>query len=597
MGARIENYALIGDCETAALVDNRGSIDWLCWPDFSSEACFAALLGTAENGYWRICPADGEWITTRRYRDHTLILETTFSHADGVVKLIDFMPVRERFSDVVRIVEGIEGTVPMQMELRLRFDYGRTVPWVTRIADGVRAVAGPNLAVLHSSVAVRGENLTTCAGFTVSAGERTWFTLTYGRSFEDDPAPIDAEQALIDTENFWMPWADTLSYQGKYRGIVERSLILLKAMTFRPTGGIVASITTSLPEEMGGARNWDYRYCWLRDTTFTLLSLTNAGYVREAAAWQDWLLRALAGSPDQVQIMYGLKGERQLIEWEVDWLGGYENSRPVRVGNAAARQLQLDIYGEMLDCFYHAQKSMNVHGEDDFRVLALLLRHLEEIWQEPDEGIWEMRGGPKQFTYSKMMAWVAFDRAVRLAEQFGFRAPLDRWRELRDAIHAQVCEKGFDPRRNCFVQSYGSEELDASLLLMPQVGFLPGSDPRVKATVEAIERELMVDGLVLRYNTARVSDGLPPGEGVFIACSFWMVSSLIAIGRIGDARALFERLISLRNDLGLLSEEYDPKRKRLVGNFPQAFSHIALVNAAFDLEKGRQNRDCAPGAE
>ncbi len=597
MAARIEDYALIGDSETAALVDNCGSIDWLCWPNFSSEACFAALLGTGENGYWRIRPADGAWTTARRYSDHTLILETTFQHPGGVVKLIDFMPIRERFSDVVRIVEGIEGTVPMQMELRLRFDYGRTVPWVTRISDGVRAIAGPNLAVLHSSVEVRGENLTTVADFKVSQGGRYWFTLTYGFSHEDDPARIDAEQALKDTEDFWIPWAGQLNYQGKYRDIVERSLIILKAMTFRPTGGVVAAMTTSLPESIGGVRNWDYRYCWLRDTTFTLLALTNGGYYREATAWQDWLLRALAGSPDQVQIMYGLKGERQLVEWEVGWLSGYENSSPVRIGNAAANQVQLDIYGEMLDCFFHAQESMNVHGEDDFRVLALLLEHLEKIWQEPDEGIWETRGGARHFTYSKMMAWVAFDRAVRLAEQLGFRAPLDRWRQLRDTIHAQVCEKGFSTRRNSFVQSYDSDELDASLLLMPQVGFLPGSDPRVKSTVEAIERELMLDGLVLRYNTSRVSDGLPPGEGVFIACSFWMVSSLKAIGRMDDACALFERLLTLCNEVGLLSEEYDTHRKRLVGNFPQAFSHIALVNAAFDLEDGAHKRCRAEGCE
>ena len=595
MAARIEDYALIGDCETAALVDNCGSIDWLCWPHFSSEACFAALLGTEEHGYWRIRPADGEWTTTRRYRDHTLILETTFKHAEGVVKLIDFMPIRERFSDVVRIVEGIEGSVPMQMELRLRFDYGRTVPWVTRVSDGVRAIAGPNLAVLHTSVTVRGENLTTLANFTVNKGERHWFTLTYGTSYEDDPVRIDAEQALRDTENFWVPWAGQLKYEGKYRDIVERSLIALKAMTFRPTGGVVAAMTTSLPEAVGGVRNWDYRFCWLRDTTFTLLALTNGGYYKEATAWQDWLLRALAGSPDQVQIMYGVKGERQLLEWEIAWLPGYENSAPVRIGNAASNQVQLDIYGEMLDCFFHAQESMNVHGEDEFRVLALLLKHLEEIWQDPDEGIWETRGGPQQFTYSKMMAWVAFDRGVRLAEKFGFKAPLDCWRQLRDTIHAQVCEKGFNARRNTFVQSYGSDQLDASLLLMPQVGFLPGSDPRVKATVEAIERELMSDGLVLRYDTSRVNDGLPPGEGVFLACSFWMVSSLKAIGRIDDARALFERLLPLCNDLGLLSEEYDTKLKRLVGNFPQAFSHIALVNAAFDLEGGAGKRDRACG--
>jgi GH15 family glucan-1,4-alpha-glucosidase len=494
------------------------------------------------------------------------------------------MPIRERYSDVVRIVEGLDGSVPMHMELRLRFDYGRTVPWVTHVSDGVRAVAGPNLTLLHSSLPVHGENLTTIADFTVGAGQREWFTLTYGLSYEDEPAPIDAEQALKDTENFWIPWANQLSYEGKYREFVERSLIALKAMTFRPTGGIVAAVTTSLPESIGSVRNWDYRYCWLRDTTFTLLALANGGYYKEAASWQDWLLRALAGSPDQIQIMYGIKGERQLAEWEIDWLPGYENSRPVRVGNAAAAQVQLDIYGEMLDCFFHAQRSMNAHGEDDFRILALLLEHLEKIWQDPDEGIWETRGGPQQFTYSKMMAWVAFDRAVKLAEQLGFKAPLDRWRKVRDTIHAEVCKKGFSSQRNSFVQSYGSNELDAALLLMPQLGFLPGSDPRVKSTVEAIERELMSDGLVLRYNTSRVKDGLPPGEGVFLACSFWMVGSLKAIGRDSDARSLFERLISLCNDVGLLSEEYDTNRKRLVGNFPQAFSHIALINAAFALE-------------
>jgi GH15 family glucan-1,4-alpha-glucosidase len=595
MPARIEDYALIGDCETAALVDTRGSIDWLCWPDFASEACFAALLGSEENGFWSIRPPDGEWKTTRRYRDHTLILETTFEHADGVVKLIDFMPIRERFSDVVRIVEGIAGKVPLQMELKLRFDYGRTVPWVTRIEDGVRAVAGPNLAILHSSVPVHGENLTTVSEFTVSKGERAWFTLTHGQSYEQDPDTINAEQALTDAQNFWVSWSGRLNYQGKYRDVVERSLITLKAMTFRPTGGVVASVTSSLPEAIGGVRNWDYRYCWLRDTTFTLLALTNGGYYEEATAWQDWLLRALAGSPEQIQIMYGLKGERQLGEWEVDWLPGYENSKPVRVGNAASNQVQLDIYGEMLDCFFHAQQTMGEHGEGEFRVLVLLLEHLETIWQEPDEGIWETRGGARQFTYSKMMAWVAFDRAVRLAEQLNCEAPLGRWRQVRDAIHAQVCEKGFNRKRNCFVRSFDSDELDASLLLMPQVGFLPGSDARVKATIEAIERELMSDDLVLRYDTSRVNDGLPPGEGVFLACSFWMVSSLKAIGRIEDARALFERLLTLCNDLGLLSEQYDTKRRRLVGNFPQAFSHIALVNAAFDLEDGPGRRERAAG--
>ena len=584
MAGKIEDYALIGDCESAALVNRNGSIDWLCWPDFSSEACFAALLGTEENGCWKISPCEGEWKTSRRYREHTLILETTLGNDQGSIRLIDFMPIREKFSDVVRFVEGVRGSVDVRMELALRFDYGRTVPWVTGIEDGVRAVAGPNLTVLHSSVPVHGENLKTVADFTVSEGDRFWFTLTYGPSHVPDPDPIDAEQALKDTEGFWLDWSGRLQYEGQYRDVVERSLMTLKAMTFRPTGGVVAAMTTSLPEHIGGVRNWDYRFCWLRDTTFTLLALSNGGYFDEAEAWQDWLLRALAGSPEQVQIMYGLKGERQLVEWEVDWLPGYENSRPVRVGNAAAGQVQLDIYGEVLDSFYHAQHAMSCHSERDFRILVLLLEHLETIWQEPDEGIWETRGGARQFTYSKMMAWVAFDRAVLLAEHLNYEGPIEKWKSIRDAIHHQICDRAFNRKKNAFVQSYDSEELDAGMLLMPVVGFLPGSDSRVKGTVEAIERELMPGGLVLRYDTSKVNDGLPPGEGVFLACSFWMVSSLKAIGRMDDARTLFERLLTLCNDLGLLSEEYDLTRKRLVGNFPQAFSHIALVNAAFDLE-------------
>ena len=586
MPARIEDYALIGDCETAALVDRNGSIDWLCWPDFSSEACFASLLGTEDNGYWKIAPCDCEWKTSRRYREHTLILETTFECSQGVVRLVDFMPVRGKFSDVVRFVEGVHGRVDMRMELALRFDYGRAVPWVTRTEDGIRAVAGPNLAVMHASIPVHGEDLKTVADFTVGQGDRVWFTLTYGESYLPDPEPIDPEQALKDTEEFWCEWSGRLQCDSKYRDAVERSLIALKALTFRPSGGVVAAVTTSLPEALGGVRNWDYRYCWLRDTTFTLLALTNAGYFDEAEAWQDWLFRALAGSPEQVQIMYGIKGERQLIEWEVDWLPGYENSRPVRVGNGAAGQLQIDIYGEVLDCFYHAQQVMSRHSERDFRVLVLLLEHLENVWQDADEGIWETRGGPQQFTYSKMMAWVAFDRAVLLAQQLNYAGPIEKWKSLRDTIHTQICERAFNQEKNSFVQAYDSEELDASVLLMPLVGFLPGSDARVKGTVEAVERELMRDGLVLRYDTSKVEDGLPPGEGVFLACSFWMVGSLKAIGRFEDAQALFERLLTLCNDLGLLSEEYDTGRKRLVGNFPQAFSHIALVNAAFDLESG-----------
>jgi GH15 family glucan-1,4-alpha-glucosidase len=590
MAARIEDYALLGDMETAALVDRSGSIDWLCWPDFSSEACFASLLGTRENGYWKIAPRGKTWTTTRRYREHTLILETTFEDAGGAVRLIDFMPPRGVHSDVVRIVEGVRGTMKVRMELALRFDYGRTVPWVTAIKDGVRAVAGSNLAILHASVPVHGENLKTVADFEVREGKRVGFTLTHGRSYEPDPKQISYLRALHDTERIWKRWTSRFRLKSKHRDAVERSLITLKALTFRPTGGIVAAVTTSLPESIGGVRNWDYRYCWLRDTTFTLLALANAGYFDEAEAWQDWLLRALAGSPDQVQIMYGLRGERQLEEWEAEWLPGYENSRPVRIGNAAARQIQLDIYGEMLDSFFHAQQSMRRHNENDFRALVLLLEHLEQIWKEPDQGIWEMRGRPKHFTYSKMMAWVAFDRAVRLAEMLDYDAPVERWKTLRDTIHAEICARGYDKKKKCFVQAYGSDQLDASLLLMPVVGFLPGTDRRVKATVRAIERELMPDGLVRRYNTSKVRDGLPAGEGVFLACSFWMVSSLKAVGRSRDARKLFAKLLPLRNDLGLLSEEYDVGRKRLVGNFPQAFSHIALVNAAFDLDGEKKTR-------
>jgi len=583
MASKIEDYALIGDCETAALVDRNGSIDWLCWPDFSSSACFAALLGTEEHGFWKIRPNGAGWTSKRQYREATLILETTFENGEGAVRLIDFMPVRGRNSDVVRIVEGVRGTVDLHMEMALRFDYGRTVPWVRAIEDGFRAVAGPGQVLLHSSVPVHGEGLKSVADFMISEGERAWFTLTYGDSTKRQPSRIDAEQALKETEAFWTSWIAQMRYDGEYGEAVKRSLIALKAMTFRPSGGVVAAPTTSLPEQMGGTRNWDYRYCWLRDTTFTLLAMTHAGYFEEATAWQDWLLRAVAGSPDQVQIMYGLKGERELVEWEASWLPGYENSRPVRVGNAAAEQVQLDIYGEMLDTFYHALEKMGRHTEEDFRVLLQLLDHLEQIWQEPDAGIWEVRGGKRQFTYSKVMAWVAFDRAIPIAEKLRCDAPLERWAKLRDEIHEQICRLGFDPKKNSFVQYYGGTELDASLLQMPLVGFLPATDARVKGTIEAVERELMRDGFVMRYETEKAEDGLPPGEGAFLACSFWMVSCLKAIGRAHDARALFERLLTLRNDVGLLAEEYDGTGKRLVGNFPQAFSHIALVNAAFDL--------------
>ena len=543
-----------------------------------------------DNGYWQIAPRAGDWTTTRRYRKGSLTLETTFEQEDGVIRLTDFMPIHGKHSDVVRIVEGVTGSLRVRMELALRFDYGRTVPWVTRIDDGMRAIAGPNLAILHTSVPVHGEGLTTVAEFNLNQGERAWFTLTYGSSYRPDTKPIDPDKALEDTQRYWERWTARMKYEGKYRDAVERSLITLKALTYRPTGGIVAAATTSLPEFIGGKRNWDYRYCWLRDSTFTLLALTNGGYFKEAAAWQDWLLRALAGSPDQMQIMYGLRGERDLIEWQIDWLRGYENSKPVRIGNAANRQIQLDIYGEMLDSFFHAQGSMRRHTEDDFRVLVLLLKNLEKIWQQPDDGIWEPRGGLQQFTYSKMMAWVAFDRAVILAEQLKYEAPVERWKGIRSAIHEEICRNSFNKEKNSFMRAYGSQQLDAALLLMPVVGFLPGNDPRTIGTVEAIQRELTSDGLVLRYDTATAQDGLPPGEGVFLACSFWMVSSLKAIGRPEEARVLFERLLGLRNDLGLLSEEYDVENGRLVGNFPQAFSHIALVNAAYDLEDRVKSR-------
>jgi len=593
MASRIEDYGLIGDCETAALVNLHGSIDWLCWPDFSSPACFAAMLGTEENGTWRICPEGEAWQASRKYREHTLILETTFECEQGAVRLIDFMPVRENNSDVVRIAEGIRGKVNLTMSLALRFDYGRTVPWVTATEDGIRAVAGPGVAVLHASVPVRGEELKTVAEFAVEKDEQVWFTLTYGDSFKHDPEPIDAKQALEDTEEFWTKWVGQMSYEGEYREAVERSLITLKAMTFRPSGGVVAAPTTSLPEQLGGSRNWDYRYCWLRDTTFTLLAMTTAGYFEEACQWQDWLLRAIAGSPDQVQIMYGLKGERSLTEWEAGWLEGYEKSQPVRIGNAASTQVQLDIYGEMLDTFFHALKGLGKHTEEDFRALSLLLDHLEKVWKDPDEGIWETRGGKQQFTYSKVMAWVAFDRAVLIAERLGTDSPVEKWKEVRDALHEQICRMGFDKQKNSFTQHYGSDELDASVLLMPLVGFLPATDARIVGTIEAIRRELVRDGFVMRYETNSVEDGLPPGEGAFLACSFWLVSCLKAIGREVEARELFDQLLELRNDLGLLSEEYDVTQKRLVGNFPQAFSHIALVNTAFDLEGKNGSRQRA----
>jgi len=581
---RIEDYALIGDCETAALVGRNGSIDWLCWPRFDSPACFAAVLGRPEHGRWLLQPAAEVTGTSRDYRGHSLILETSFQTRDGAVTLIDFMPPRGRNSDVVRLVRGDAGRVRMTMELILRFDYGSIIPWVSRLEDGTwRAIAGPDMVVLHTPVEVRGKDLTTVAEFEVAAGQTIPFALTYGASHKRPPQPIDTAASLRGTEAFWKDWAARACGDGEWCDAVKRSLMVLKALTYAPTGGIVAAPTTSLPEQLGGARNWDYRYCWLRDATLTLLALMNAGYHEEARAWRDWLLRAGAGSPQQLQIMYGLAGERQLPEWEVPWLPGHEQSRPVRIGNAAHGQLQLDVFGEVIDALHQARRGGIAPDTSEWPFEKALLEHVAGTWTEPDHGIWEVRGPRQHFTFSKVMAWVAFDRAVKSAELFGLEGPVDRWRTIQREIHAEVCERGFNRTRGCFVQAYGSTQLDASLLLLPTTGFLPASDPRVTATIEAVERELLRDGFVMRYDTGKADDGLQAGEGVFLACSFWLADAYVLLGRIDEARALFERLLSLRNDLGLLSEEYDTRLRRQVGNFPQAFSHVALVNTAHNL--------------
>ena len=593
MPSKIEDYALIGDCETAALVSNQGSIDWLCWPSFSSPACMAALLGDEENGHWCIAPSQAAR-SSRKYRDGTLIVETTFENDEGSVLLIDFMPIRGKYSDLVRIVRGVRGKVHICMELVLRFDYGRSVPWVTRLEDGtLRAISGPDMVVLRTEAPLRGENMKTVSEFTLSEGQSMSFSLTYAPSYGELPKPIHPERELKLTTDFWTDWSSKITakksehgYRGDYTEAVRRSLITLKALTYAPTGGIVAAPTTSLPERLGGKRNWDYRFCWLRDATFTLLALMNAGYHEEACAWRDWLLRAAAGSPDQVQIMYGIRGERHLLEWEVDWLLGYEGSKPVRIGNAASNQLQLDVYGEVADALLHAELAGLPSRKTDLDLLDCMTEHLGKIWHEPDEGIWEVRSGPKQFTYSKVMAWVAFDRAIKYAERCGRNGHLKQWREIRETIHREVCEKGFDRKLNSFTQTYGSKRLDASLLLMPLVGFLPVEDTRVQGTIATIEKNLICDGLVQRYDTDELDDGVRGHEGSFIACSFWLVSALNMCGRRTEARKLFERLLSLRNDVGLLSEEYDTGNQRLVGNFPQALSHIALVNSALEFTRG-----------
>jgi GH15 family glucan-1,4-alpha-glucosidase len=586
MALRIEDYALIGDCETGALVGLDGSIDWLCWPRFDSPACFASLLGTKDNGRWLISPRDGSSRITRTYKNHTLILETHFETASGAVKLTDFMPLRDRCSNIIRIVAGEHGKVAMYTEIVLRFGYGSIIPWVTHMEDGtLRAIAGPDMVTLHTPVHLTGRDFTTVGNFTVSAGETIPFVLSYTDSTADLALPVDHQHALKATESFWLGWSAKCREAGEYTETVVRSLITLKALTFEPTGAVVAAATTSLPEEIGGVRNWDYRLCWLRDATLTLLALMNAGYSSEAREWSEWLIRAVAGSPTQIQIMYGLAGERHLIETELPWLPGYENSRPVRVGNLAHSQLQLDVFGEIMDAKHQARRSGLSINEAGWEIQRALLDHLTEIWKEPDEGIWEVRGGRQHFTHSKVMCWVAFDRAIKSAEMFGLDGPVDRWKQIRAEIHRDVCRQGYSLTKKYFVQSYGGDLLDASLLLMPAVGFLDVRDERVMNTIAAIERDLMVDGLVVRYDTSRTRDGLPAGEGAFLPCSFWLADAYILQGNHAKAKVLFDRLASLCNDVGLLSEEYDNSSKRMLGNFPQAFSHVALVNTAFNLTR------------
>lgn len=585
MPSKIEDYALIGDTHTAALVSRTGSLDWLCLPRFDSPACFAALLGTPDHGRWLIAPLYGITTIRRRYRGDTLVLETHYVTETGTVRVIDFMPPRDHDINVVRIVTGVEGTVRMKMEMTLRFDYGSIVPWVSTHGRFLKAVAGPDAVYLETEVELRGVGFSTVADFTVSAGEEIPFTLTWRPSHDVRPKPLSPKRACSETESWWGKWSAVCTYQGPWRDAVVRSLITLKALTFAPTGAIVAAPTTSLPELLGGVRNWDYRYCWIRDATFTLYALLMAGYRNEAKAWREWLLRAVAGKPSDLQIMYGISGERRLPELELNWLPGYERSAPVRIGNAASRQFQLDVYGEIMDTLHQARILGLAPDEDAWRVQHALVEFLESAWDRPDEGIWEVRGPRRQFTHSKVMAWVAVDRAVRAIERCHVEGPLERWRALRATIHDQVCREGYDSGRGSFVQYYGSTALDGSLLMIPLVGFLPFSDPRVQGTLDAIERELTVDGLVRRYHPSGEVEGLPGEEGLFLPCSFWLVDNLILAGRQRDARNLYDRLVGLANDVGLLSEEYDVKNKRLVGNFPQAFSHVSLVDSAYGFSR------------
>lgn len=579
----IEDYALIGDTQTAALVSRDGSIDWLCMPRFDSGACFAALLGESRHGCWRLAPAAAARAIRRRYIEGTLVLETEVTTESGRVRILDCMPLRDRTPDIVRLVEGVDGVVPMQMEIVPRFDYGAVVPWI-RVVDGVlHAIGGPDALALRTEVELTGDRLAVHADFTISAGQRVPFVLSWHASHEPPPPPLNAAAAVEDTIAWWREWTSRCTYRGPWREAVLGSLITLKALTYGPTGGIVAAPTTSLPEALGGVRNWDYRYCWLRDATFTLCALLISGHREEACAWREWLLRSVAGDPAQLQIMYGPAGERRLPEMILDWLPGYEKSAPVRVGNAAVAQLQLDVYGEVMDAMHLARRVGLPPHPWSWQLQRELLDFLKSGWQQPDEGLWEVRGPRQHFTHSKVMAWVAFDRAVKAVERFGLDGPAERWRARAAQIHEEVCRLGFDAQRGCFTQAYGSPRLDAGLLLMPLVGFLPPTDPRVAGTVRAIERELLHDGFVLRYRSDEVLDGLPPGEGAFLACTFWLADNYALAGRVDEARRLFERLLSLRNDVGLLSEEYDPPTGRLLGNFPQAFSHVGIINTAFNL--------------
>ncbi len=595
MSLRIEDYALIGDLHTAALVGIDGAIDWLCLPRFDSPACFAALLGDDSNGRWQIAPAGHLRRVTRRYRGATLVLETEFETDEGVVRLVDCMPVRRDAPRVVRVVEGVRGSVPLKMTLTARFDYGHTTPWVSGGENELTALAGPDALDLSSDVPLGGR-APAIAEFVVSAGQRLGFVVAWHPSHEPSPPPIDAVAVLAETEAWWRDWSARSAYRGQWSDEVTRSLLTLKALIYEPTGGIVAAPTTSLPEFLGGVRNWDYRYCWLRDASLTLDAFMTAGYAEEATRWRDWLLRAVAGDPEDLQIMYGLGGERRLDEYELPWLEGYEGSKPVRVGNAAAGQLQLDVYGEMIDAIFRAQQLGMPSRPQGLEMGLRIMEWLESHWREPDDGLWEMRGPRRHFVHSKVMAWVAADRVVRILEAIGAQEPLDRFRRLREDIHVEVCREGFDAERNTFTQSYGSKQLDAALLLIPQVGFLPPSDPRAAGTVEAVRKELLRDGFVMRYiPDEQAADGLPPGEGAFLACSFWLVDALALVGRRDEARALFERLLSLRNDVGLFSEEYDQKSGRLIGNFPQAFTHLALISSAATLS-GRAVRSAGAQA-